>query len=180
MADVIVATTPLDPLARPLIEDLIREYDSRYGSYFEEGGAVKELNRYPPEAFAPPEGNFLLVLRDGEAIAGGAFKRYDAETAEVKRMWTRRDLRRQGLASAVLAGLEARAVAQGYSRFHLTTGFRQPEAVQLYLSLGYDVLFDVKADPETLHILPFEKLLRPPFVPPRRDAGVTAVRAALR
>lgn len=88
MADRIVQTTPLDPRAGPLIDDLIREYDSRYGTYFDAGGAATELNRYPAELFAPPHGNFILVLRGSETIAGGAFKRYDADTAEVKRMWT--------------------------------------------------------------------------------------------
>ena len=161
MADRIVQTTPLDPRAAPLIEDLIREYDSRYGTYFDAEGARAELNRYPAELFVPPHGNFILVLRGGETIAGGAFKRYDAGTAEVKRMWTRPDLRRQGLAARVLAELERLAAAQGYGRIYLTTGFRQPEAVQLYLSLGYDALFDTKADPETYQRLPFEKVLRP-------------------
>jgi GNAT superfamily N-acetyltransferase len=161
MADRIVQTTPLDPSARPLIDDLIREYDSRYGTRFDPAGAAAELSRYPAELFAPPEGNFILLVRDGETVAGGAFKRYDARTAEVKRMWTRRDLRRQGLAAAVLAELERLARAQGYSRFYLTTGFRQPEAVKLYLSLGYQALFDLEADPETYLKLPFEKALRP-------------------
>ena len=160
MADRIVQTTPLDPRAKPLIDDLIREYDSRYGTYFDAAGAQAELNRYPAELFAPPQGNFILVLRGDETIAGGAFKRYDAGTAEVKRMWTRRDLRRQGLAARVLAELERLAAAQGYNRIFLTTGFRQPEAVQLYLSLGYDALFDTTADPETYQRLPFEKFLR--------------------
>ncbi|KAB0677511.1 GNAT family N-acetyltransferase [Aureimonas leprariae] len=170
MPDVILATTPLDPLARPLIDDLIREYDHRYGNFFNAAGAAEELNRYPPEAFAPPDGNFLLVLRDGQTIAGGAFKRFDERTAEVKRMWTRRDLRRQGLAAAVLAELEAQALRQGYDRFYLTTGFRQPEAVRLYLSLGYTALFDVAADPETYRHLPFEKELRHPA--PRAASAV--------
>lgn len=160
MADAFVETTPLDPRARPLIEDLIREYDGRYGTLFEPAGAATELNRYPAEAFAPPQGNFVLLLRDGETIAGGAFKRYDARTAEVKRMWTRRDLRRQGLAAAVLGELESLARRQGYERFYLTTGPRQPEAVRLYLSLGYAALFDLAADPETYRHLPFERELR--------------------
>ncbi|KQT64381.1 MULTISPECIES: GNAT family N-acetyltransferase [unclassified Aureimonas] len=161
MADVIVKTTPLDPRAKPLIDDLLHEYNARYGSYFEADGAAAELNRYPPEAFAAPEGAFILLLRDGETVAGGAFRRYDERTAEVKRMWTRRDKRRQGLAVAILARLEQLAAAQGYERFFLTTGFRQPEAVRLYLSLGYTALFDTQADPETYGILPFEKGLTP-------------------
>ncbi len=157
MSDTFVYTTPLDPRAKPLIDELIYEYDSRYGNYFNDEGAAAELNRYPPEAFAPPHGNFLLLLRDGETIGGGAFKHYDDRTAEFKRIWTRHDLRRQGLARALLVELEAQAARQGYRRIYLTTGFRQPEAVGLYLTNGYTALFDTKVDPEIYKSLPFEK-----------------------
>lgn len=157
MSDQIVSASSLDPRAKPLIEDLIVEYDSRYGDYFEREGAVVELNRYPPEAFAPPHGNFLLLIRDGETIAGGAFKRYDDETAEFKRIWTRRDLRRQGLAKRLLVALEAQALAQGYARIYLTTGFRQPEAKHLYLTNGYTALFDLEGDLQAIRHLAFEK-----------------------
>lgn len=157
MSDTFFYTSPLDPRAKPLIDELIHEYDSRYGTYFNAEGAAAELNRYPPEAFAPPHGNFLLLIRDGETIGGGAFKHYDEQTAEFKRIWTRRDLRRQGLARKVLFELEAQASRQGYSRIYLTTGFRQPEAVGLYLTNGYTALFDPSVDPEIYKSLPFEK-----------------------
>ena len=157
MSDTLLYTTPLDPRAKPLIDELTYEYDKRYGSYFSEAGAVEEMNRYPAEAFAPPHGNFLLLLRNGEAVGGGAFKHYDDHTAEFKRIWTRSDLRRQGLAVKVLIELEQQAARQGYSRVYLTTGFRQPEAVGLYLKYGYSALFDVDADPEIYKTLPFEK-----------------------
>jgi GNAT superfamily N-acetyltransferase len=157
MSDTFLYTTPLDPRAKPLIDELTFEYDSRYGSYFSAAGAVEEMNRYPAEAFAPPHGNFLLLLRNGETIGGGAFKHYDERTAEFKRIWTRSDLRRQGLARKVLVELENQAARQGYSRIYLTTGFRQPEAVSLYLTYGYTALFDTEADPEIYKSLPFEK-----------------------
>jgi GNAT superfamily N-acetyltransferase len=159
MSDEIVFSSPLDPRAKPLIEDLIFEYDNRYGDLFDRDGAVAELNRYPPEAFAPPGGNFLLLIRDGETIAGGAFRRYDDVTAEVKRVWTRRDLRRQGLSKWLLVALESQAIAQGYLRFYLTTGFRQPEAKNLYLTNGYTPLFDIDGDLEAIRHLAFEKRL---------------------
>jgi len=159
MSQEFVYTTPLDSRAKPLIDDLIFEYDSRYGDFFDRDGAAVELNRYPPEAFAPPHGNFLLVLRDGETVGGGAFKRYDAFTAELKRMWTKRDLRRQGLASSVVAELEAQARRQGYSRLYLTTGFRQPEAAGLYLRNGYTPLYDTSLPPDAYRHLPFLKFI---------------------
>jgi GNAT superfamily N-acetyltransferase len=159
MTDVFVYCSSRDPRAKPLIEDLTFEYDTRYGDFFEKEGAVVEMNRYPPEAFAPPHGNFLLLMREDEAIAGGAFMRHAEGTAEFKRIWTRRDFRRQGLARKLLVELEAQALRQGYARVYLTTGCRQPEAAGLYLTNGYTALFDLNADLEALRHLAFEKVL---------------------
>ncbi len=159
MSDVFVETTPLDPRAQALIDDLIYEYDSRYGDLFDRDGAKAELYRYPPEAFAPPDGNFILLIRDGITIGGGAFKRYDEHTAELKRMWTRRDLRRQGLSRGVVFELERLALRQGYSRIYLTTGFRQPEAASLYLSSGYTALYDTSLPHAAYRHLPFTKTI---------------------
>lgn len=156
----IVRSSPVSEAARPLLEALIQEYDLRYGNLsHRKDGARAEIERYPPHAFAPPFGDFLLIQRAGETIAGGAFMSHDDETAEVKRVWTRDDVRRQGLARKVISALEESAASLGYSRLYLTTGFRQPEAVQLYLSLGYSPLFDVTADPALYLSLPFEKLI---------------------
>lgn len=174
MSDRFVYTTPLDPLAKPLIEELTHEYNSRYGSFYSAEGAVTEMNRYGPDLFAPPYGNFLLLVRDEVAIAGGAFMQHeDPDTVEFKRVWTNAALRRQGLARKVLLELEEQALRQGYSRIYLTTGFRQPEAVGLYLTNGYTALFDRTADPETLRKLPFEKLLSSKAygVPPQAQAA---------
>ena len=52
-----------------------------------------------------------MLLRAGAPIAMGAFKRYDAQTAELKRIWTRGDLRRRGT-QRVLQQLETLALAQ--------------------------------------------------------------------
>lgn len=159
MSEQFLYTTPLDPLAQPLIDELRFEYDSRYGDVLREPGEPREMDKYPPELFAPPHGNFVLLLRDGAAIGGGAFKRLDERTAELKRMWTRRELRRQGLSRKVLVELEAQVRRQGYDRIYLTTGFRQPEAVGLYLSHGYSALFDRNVAADVPRKLPFEKHL---------------------
>jgi GNAT superfamily N-acetyltransferase len=160
MSDLLIYTSTLDPRARPLFDGLTFEYNSRYSKFYNREVAQEELARYPPEAFEPPDGAFLLLLRDGQAIGGGAFMRHpDPLTAEFKRVWTHPDLRRQGLARRVLVELEAQARRQGYARIFLTTGFRQPEAVGLYLNNGYTALFDINADPETYRKLPFEKSL---------------------
>lgn len=157
MPDLIVRSSPLDPRAEILVEGLIAEYDGRYGANSRPGGARSELMRYPAEAFAPPLGEFILLRRGDETIAGGAFMSHDDETVELKRIWTREDMRRQGLARRIVAALEDAAAALGYVRAYLTTGFRQPEATNLYRSLGYRPLFDMSVEPELYRSLPFEK-----------------------
>ena len=146
-----------DPRVRPLLDELAVEYDTRYGDLFGRDGVAEELNRYPAEEFAGPGGALLVIQENGESIAGGAFRRYDDATAELKRIWTHSAHRRRGLARLVMAELEDLAVHRGYTRLYLTTGPRQPEAKYLYLATGYEPQFDLDADPETIGPLAFTK-----------------------
>ncbi|MCU1524466.1 MAG: hypothetical protein JWO18_1360 [Microbacteriaceae bacterium] len=152
-------TVATDPLARPLVEDLSREYDERYG--LNDGvPSSYELSRYPAELFTAGHGGaFLVVVRGGSAVAGGAFKRIDERRVEMKRVWTHPLHRRQGLARQVMIELEHEAALRGYELVELTTGARQPEAVGLYLSLGYAPLFDLDGDLEEISYLTFTKPL---------------------
>ena len=159
MMEYFLYTTTRDPRALPLLKDLSLEYESRYGEIQRKLGEQPEMQRYPPEVFTPPDGNFVLLIRNGETIGGGGFMRKDERTAELKRIWTRSDLRRQGVARRIVSELETQTVRQGYSRIYLTTGFRQPEAVALYLTHGYTALWQGPIDPNVVRILPFEKRL---------------------
>lgn len=151
-----------DPLAKPLFEELSYEYATRYGAeHALDHPSNKENQRYPPILFQAPRGAFVLLLRNGVAIAGGAFMPIDERTAEMKRIWTHHDFRRQGLSSRVLVELEAEAARRGFSRIYLTTGTKQPEARNLYLKNGYTPLFDVDAEPEEVGLWPFEKVIEP-------------------
>ncbi|MFE4470904.1 GNAT family N-acetyltransferase [Leifsonia sp. NPDC056824] len=154
----VVVTRPDDPLAAPLVEELSREYDERYG--FNDGiPSSAELSRYPAERFTAEEGGTFLLLVDSEGVpvAGGAFMREDDATVEVKRVWTHSAFRRQGLARRVMSELEAEAARRGIGTIVLTTGARQPEAVALYISLGYSPLFDLDGDWERVSYLAFRK-----------------------
>lgn len=142
-----------DPEAASLVAGLTNEYTTRYGPI-----GAQEMTR-PADVFEPPHGQFLLLVEAGEAVAGGAFMRFDDETAELKRIWTHERHRRRGLARRVLIELETEVKSFGYKRIYLTTGPRQPEARELYLATGYTPLFDVVADPRTMNYLAFEKLL---------------------
>ncbi|VDA98904.1 hypothetical protein BANRA_05207 [Klebsiella pneumoniae] len=95
--------------------------------------------------------------REGEIIATGAY----AEGSSHRRDQTYLDARR------LTAGLAAKVVRAGatggagrYSHIYLTTGFRQPEAVKLYLSQGYEAQFDLTRDPEEYSQPPYDGRLR--------------------
>jgi GNAT superfamily N-acetyltransferase len=147
--------SPDAPELQPIIHGLFAEYAARYGDYFSRDGEV-ELSEW----YLAPQGLFIVLERDGDIIATGAYKPKDPHTAEIKRIWTHRRLRQQGLAAKVVQELERRAALAGYRHIYLTTGFRQPEAVKLYLSQGYEAQFDLARDPETYSQPPYDGRLR--------------------
>ncbi len=147
--------SPEDAEVLPILTGLFSEYADRYGDYFSRTAEVEQTAWY-----LPPQGLFIVLERDGRIIATGAYKPFDAQTAEIKRIWTDRALRQQGLAGRVVAELERRALLAGYRQIYLTTGFRQPEAVRLYLSQGYQPHFDLARDPEEYGLPPFDGRLR--------------------
>jgi GNAT superfamily N-acetyltransferase len=130
-----VAVNQDDRLAEPLLAELAVEYATRYGAT--EQAVSSWLRGYPADEFAPPGGGMLIGLLGGQPVTGGAFRRFDDSTAELKRIWTDSRYRRQGHAKALLVELEAEIAARGYRSVYLTTGDRQPEAEALYLSTGY-------------------------------------------
>jgi polar amino acid transport system permease protein len=174
---------PDDPAAAPLLADLEHEYDTRYGDSSDEPASV-ELRRWSAEDFVAPRGAFLLLFEDDQLVAGGAFKPYDAETVELKRIWTAPAARGRGLAGLVVAELETEARRRGFRRVHLTTGPRQPEAVALYLRAGYTPRYDTGLSAEEVGIHAFEKALDEAELhrasrPEPAPAVVAAGRAAL-
>ncbi|HET9565397.1 MAG TPA: GNAT family N-acetyltransferase [Mycobacterium sp.] len=146
-----------DPLAEPLLAELALEYASRYRAPV--AAVSKWLRTYPAEEFAAPGGAMIMGLRDGQPVTGGAFRRFDAETAELKRIWTDRRHRRRGYARALVAELETVIAARGYRHVYLTTGDRQPEAEELYLSSGYRRLDEPLPAEGEVYPVAFRKIL---------------------
>jgi putative acetyltransferase len=101
------------------------------------------------EHLAEPLGLFL-VARHGGDIAGGVGLRSIGEAAlrfgEIKRLWVRPDLRRGGVATSLMNEVEGRARSLGYQRLYLETGPKQPEAVALYATNGWDSVQDYPSD----------------------------------
>ncbi|WP_137145924.1 GNAT family N-acetyltransferase [Mycolicibacterium sp. CR10] len=146
-----------DPLAAPLIDELAVEYATRYGGTRDRVHAW--LRGYPGAEFEAPEGGLLIGLIDGVPVTGGAFRRFDDVTAELKRIWTDSRHRRRGHARALVNQLESEIAARGYSRIYLTTGDRQPEAEALYLSMGYTRLAEPLPAEGEVYPIAFAKVL---------------------
>jgi GNAT superfamily N-acetyltransferase len=128
------------PDALRLVEEVQEEYVARYGS--------RDETPLDPLMFAPPTGSFFVGYLPGEgggdAVATGAWRRSGiealgtAETAEIKRMYVAPRAQRAGHARRMLAHLETTARDAGFEALVLETGDRQPEAIALYLSAGYE------------------------------------------
>jgi GNAT superfamily N-acetyltransferase len=117
-------------VARLLIEALQAEYVVRYG-----GPDDTPVN---PAQFAPPHGAFVIGEADGAAVAMGGLRPHLDGAVEIKRMFVLPEARGLGFARRVLSALEDRARGLGATRVVLETGQRQPEAIRLYESSGYE------------------------------------------
>ena len=91
---------------------------------------------------APPHGTFVIVLEDGEAVAGGGVRRLSEGVGEIKRMFVVPSARGRGHGRRVLAALEAAALELGYRRLRLDTAQSLTAAIALYRSAGYRDIAD--------------------------------------
>ena len=86
---------------------------------------------------APPTGIWLVAYLDDQPIGCGGLQALDPETAEIRRIFLDKSARRHGIGRALLAELESHALRIGYRQVRLTTGDKQPEALELFRSAGY-------------------------------------------
>lgn len=126
-----------DPDVALLVEQVQAEYVERYGS--------RDDSPLDPVMFDPPHGSFHVAHLDGEPVATGAWREHRAvppydglRIAEIKRMYVAPAARGRGVARVMLAHLEQTARAAAYEVLVLETGLRQPEAIALYESAGYE------------------------------------------
>ena len=82
----------------------------------------------------------IVFYENEKPIGCGAFKPFDKNSVEVKRMYVLPEMRGKGIASQILLELENWAAEIGYERSVLETGKRQPEAIALYTKRGYAII----------------------------------------
>ncbi|RYY70437.1 MAG: GNAT family N-acetyltransferase [Chitinophagaceae bacterium] len=82
----------------------------------------------------------LVCYEHDKAIACGAFKPYDEQTVEIKRMFVLPEQRNKSVGHKVLQQLENWARELSYNSCILETGVNQPEAIRLYQKAGYEII----------------------------------------
>ncbi|MCY1715983.1 MULTISPECIES: GNAT family N-acetyltransferase [Microbacterium] len=80
----------------------------------------------------------VILVRDAEGVAvGHAALRQLGDELEVKRVFVDPRARGRGASQALMSELERLGRERGAARLILQTGNRQPEAIALYVRLGY-------------------------------------------
>ncbi len=115
------------------LDAYFRELAQRFETGFDPG----KSNSARTEEMTPPAGCFVLAWIDGCPVGCGALKRQDDTIGEIKRMWTARSARGQGVARRVLHLLETTAREFGLKTLRLETNRTLTEAQALYRQEGY-------------------------------------------
>lgn len=84
--------------------------------------------------------NVIVCYNDKTPIGCGAFKEYDKQKVEIKRMFVVPEYRGKGIGLKILNELELWAAALNFAECILETGKKQPEAISLYQKAGYETI----------------------------------------
>lgn len=125
----LVRTTSENPDFRILVHLLDQDLAERDGA---EHGFYAQYNKIDLIR------HVVVAYQHEQPVGCGAFKEFEPDTVEIKRMYVEPRHRRQGAAQAILTELEKWAAELGYTTCVLETGKRQPEAIALYQRSGYN------------------------------------------
>jgi putative acetyltransferase len=120
-------TCPTDDV-RALIGELDAELNAAYSAEQRHGMNIERIFQ--------PDVRFFIARLDGKTVGCGGVALSDG-LAEVKRMYVSASARGRGVARAILARLEAEALAAGSTRVTLETGDAQLAAIRFYEAAGF-------------------------------------------
>lgn len=103
--------------------------------------------------------NAIVAYLDNKPIGCGAFKEYDKNCIEIKRMYTKPNSRGKDVATKILQELEIWALELKFNACILETGKRQIEAVQFYKKNNYAIIPNYGQYKNVENSLCFKKML---------------------
>ncbi len=114
-----------------LIQLLDKDLGERYGEL------QKKYDKYNKVDYI---NDVIVIYKNKVPAACGAFKEYNNNSAEIKRIFVKKENRQQGLAKLIVSKLEELVKDKGYKYALLETGIKQHEAISLYKNMGYEVI----------------------------------------
>ena len=127
----IIETNSQDTDFIMLIKLLDDDLEERYGEM------QKQYERHNKVDYIK---DVVIIYKDEIPVACGAFKEYNIDTIELKRIFVIKEHRLQGLSKLIIKKLEELASNKKYKYVLLETGIKQNEAINLYKNNGYDVI----------------------------------------
>jgi GNAT superfamily N-acetyltransferase len=99
----------------------------------------------------------VVAYMENKPVGCGAFKEFNIDTVEIKRMFSLAETRGKGIATLILKELENWATQLGYASCILETGIRQKEAIALYKKNLYNLTLNYGQYAGVKNSLCFEK-----------------------
>jgi GNAT superfamily N-acetyltransferase len=131
----------MEPSDTPVSVELQRAYFAEIASRYP-GWSPDLIPSADPAEVAPPVGAWVVAYLGDRPVGCGGVKRVDDTSAELKRIYLAAEARGRGLGWSILERLEQHARELGYELLRLDTGDRQPEALGLFRSAGYEHIAD--------------------------------------
>ncbi len=103
-------------------------------------GAKIERSKYAQFNTTESISDAIVIYDNDTPVGSGAFRGYDNDTMELKRIYVDASYRGLGLSKELVRRLEADARIQGYRHAILETGELLEASVHLYQKLGYKVI----------------------------------------
>lgn len=82
----------------------------------------------------------IVVYEDQKPAGGGAIRKYDDDTVELKRVFVHNEYQGRGIGSRLVSLLMEWAAELGYQRMILETGELLAESCAVYKKLGFEVI----------------------------------------
>ena len=101
----------------------------------------------------------VVAYLNEKPVGCGAFKKFDKDCVEIKRMFTDTSVRGKGIATKILSELEIWASELNYKSCILETGIRQVEAVNFYKKNQYTIVPNYGQYINVSNSLCFKKML---------------------
>lgn len=122
---------PLHPDAIQLLHEAAREVRPLYGDIQDSNASL------PNNAHLGPRSVYLIARNAETPVGSAALRPLDKDVGEIRRMYVIPSFRGKGVGRALLDTIERTALDMRYSILRLETGNRQPAAIALYESSGY-------------------------------------------